>query len=99
LENEFKKVESSNLNAVKYDKEKEELTVEFKGGSQYLYLKVPVHTFDSFIVAESKGKFFHKEIKGKFENVKIKSAPKKEEEENVRTGKPGIKLQRRRQSR
>lgn len=100
MENEFKPVESSDLKAVKYDDKKEELTIEFKGGSQYLYLKVPVKTFDGLMASESKGKFFHASIKRQFETVKIKSAPKKEGNENGRTtGTAGTKLQRRRKGR
>jgi hypothetical protein len=75
----LKKVISSTLEAYGgWTPEKEQLIVEFKGGSQYLYHKVPVQTFDGLEKAESKGKFFHANIKGKFEFVKIKQGIKKE---------------------
>lgn len=65
-------VKSSTLQAIGFYEAKEELVVEFKGGAQYLYKKVPKPTFDSLMNAESHGKFFHSTIKGKHEFVKIK---------------------------
>lgn len=75
----LKKVISSNIEAYGgWTPAKQELTIEFKGGSQYLFQKVPVQTFDALEKAESKGKFFHANIKDKFESVKIKQGIKKE---------------------
>jgi hypothetical protein len=74
-------VKSSTLDAIGYDREKEELTIAFKGGSQYLYTKVPAKTFDTLMTppeGSSHGKFFHSNIKGKFDFVKIKQGIKKE---------------------
>ena len=81
----LKKVKSSSLEAYGgYDPKVQDLTIEFKGGSQYLYKKVPVMTFDGLEGAESKGKFFYANIKGKFETVKIKQGIQKEKKEDVK---------------
>ena len=66
-------VVSSNIEAVGYNDINEELIVQFIGGAQYLYKGVKKATYDSFAIAPSVGKFFHANIKSKFENVKIKS--------------------------
>jgi hypothetical protein len=78
---ELTKVVSSTLAAVGYDKPKEHLIVEFKGGSQYLYKKVPQQTFDALMSAVSHGKYFHANVKNIFEFVKIKQGIKKEKKE------------------
>ncbi len=76
-------VESSNICKIGVDinnNSGEECTVfiEFSGGSIYRYKKVPRDTWRGFYASESKGKFFHKEIKSegyefdKIEGVKYK---------------------------
>ena len=42
------KVESSNVEAIGYDKESETLQVEFKNGGIYQYFDVPQHIFQEF---------------------------------------------------
>ena len=70
-------VDSSTISAIEYyDKIKKELVIEFKGGSQYLYKEVPEETFEAMKKAESKGIYFHANIKNKFETVKIKGGEK-----------------------
>jgi len=59
----MKPVESSNIRAIGYDESKAELHVEFKGGI-YIYHDVPKKVYDNFMVAESKGSLFAKNIKG-----------------------------------
>jgi hypothetical protein len=81
---ELKKVVSSTIEAYGgWNEKNQKLIVEFKGGSQYLYNKIPVQTFDGLEKAESKGKFFHANIKGKFEFVKIKRGEKKEKKPEI----------------
>ena len=69
-------VTSSNIASVGYDKIKE-LHVEFKTGARYSFMDIAPDLFDQFSKAESKGKFFAENIKGKFETTKIKEAKKK----------------------
>jgi hypothetical protein len=54
----FEKVESSNLEAVGYCRENNVLSVKFSSG-YYLYFGVPVSVYESFMKAESKGKYLN----------------------------------------
>lgn len=74
---------SSNVSAWGYDIPRQELYVEFKGGSTYRYRNVPHEVAIGWAEAESKGKYFLKEVKPKFLDF-TKLAPKPEPEaENV----------------
>lgn len=65
-------VESSNLEAVGYDSDANELYVEFKNGSTYKYLDVPFENFQGLMDAESHGSYLNSVIKkGGFEYVKL----------------------------
>jgi hypothetical protein len=59
-------VTSSTIREVKYDLAKEELIITFKNNAQYLYEGVPPEVFKGLISADSVGKYFDKEIKGKY---------------------------------
>lgn len=70
---ELKPIKSSNLEAIGHDEEKNELHVEFHGGSVYAYDGVSKELYDKLMNAESKGAFFHKEIrKGGYKFRRIK---------------------------
>jgi len=56
-------VQSSNIAAIGHDPITLTLTVEFKGGSRYLYQHVPTVLFDQLVKADSVGSAFHKLIK------------------------------------
>jgi len=60
-------VVSSNVASIGYDENSYTLEVQFRGGGIYQYFNVPPQVFEEFINADSKGKFFHKEIKGIYE--------------------------------
>jgi hypothetical protein len=66
-------VNSSLIKAIGYNDEKEELHVEFKNGTEYVYQEVPRGAFDQFLEAKSQGSFFLKKIKPVFSCVKVKS--------------------------
>lgn len=69
---ETKKIEnSSNIDTIQYDGEKQELRVTFKSGSTYEYLRVTPDTFEQFAKAESAGKFFNGTIKGQYHALKL----------------------------
>ncbi len=59
-------VTSSTIREVKYDLTKEELIITFKNNVQYLYEGVSPEVFKELISADSVGKYFDKEIKGKY---------------------------------
>ena len=64
-------VESSLIKEVGYDAATQVLTVTFVDEEgTYEYQKVPESVYKELMAAESKGSFFAKNIKGKFEFVK-----------------------------
>jgi hypothetical protein len=70
-ESEMQDVESSLIKEVGYDAVTKVLTVIFvKGDEKYLYKNVPADVYAALMVAESKGKYFVENIKGKFEFAK-----------------------------
>ena len=60
---EMVRVESSNIEAVGYDADKQELRVRFTGGATYIYREVPKDIFDQFMAAPSKGRYLATVIK------------------------------------
>jgi hypothetical protein len=64
-------VESSNISEIGYDNDSETLVVEFNHGGKYAYDGVPAEEFDALKVAESKGKYFIANIKGKYTFRKV----------------------------
>ena len=64
-------VESTLIKEVGYDAATQVLTITFVGEEgTYEYQKVPESVYTELMAAESKGSFFAKNIKGKFEFVK-----------------------------
>ena len=59
-------VSSSNIVSVGYDAASETLEIEFQSGSVYQYYNIGQSTFDEFMAAPSKGKFFAYQIKNAF---------------------------------
>jgi hypothetical protein len=64
-------VTSSNIAKVGYDPVASKLRVEFTNGAQYDYSSVNEDTFIGLRDASSVGKFFHANIKGKFDFIKL----------------------------
>lgn len=58
---------SSNITSATYDADSGILTITFNSGGTYEYHGVPQHLADEFATAASPGKFFHANIKGKYE--------------------------------
>ena len=56
-------VESSNIEAVAYDEDKEELFIQFKNGAVYKYLDVPYNIYNDLLNADSKGQYFYHYIR------------------------------------
>jgi hypothetical protein len=59
------KTDSSNIEAFEYADQN--LTIKFRSGGTYTYQSVDSDTYEKFVLSESKGKFFHSDIKNKFE--------------------------------
>ncbi|MBQ6627966.1 MAG: KTSC domain-containing protein [Methanobrevibacter sp.] len=66
---ELKEVVSSNITNVGY--ENDTLFVKYKSGATYKYKNFPQELYESFLEAESKGRFMNTEVKGKYEYEKI----------------------------
>lgn len=61
---------SSNIEAIGYDPRSQTLVVQFKG-SLYNYLEVPARVWDSFRIADSKGKFHAQFIRRTYKYEKV----------------------------
>jgi len=64
-------VDSSNLSAVGYDAETQEMRVQFRSGATYSYAMVPQDIFDGLTAAESAGRFLNANVKGRYGDRKI----------------------------
>ena len=66
---------SSTIDAYRYNPEchngEADLFVRFHDGRTYRYKSVPIKVISDFIEAESKGKFLHSEIKGRYDTEKL----------------------------
>ncbi len=67
----LKSVQSSNIDAIGYNRRRTTLYVRFLNGGLYGYFGVSKDVFDEFLAAESKGKFLHAHIKSTYEYEKI----------------------------
>jgi hypothetical protein len=62
-------VTSSNISAVEYDNG--QLIIDFVGGSRYAFVNFPDSLWQNFLSSNSKGRFFHANIKGQFHATRI----------------------------
>lgn len=70
-------VESSALAAVGYSKRLRALEVEFRDGLIYRYEEVPLVLYRQFISAESKARFYNKNIRGKYHCLRVRPRRKR----------------------
>ena len=64
----LEQVESTMIKEAGYDEATQVLTVKFVNGDEvYEYKNVPKSVYDELMAAESKGSFFAKNIKGKYD--------------------------------
>ena len=64
----WKDIKSSAIHSIAY--EVDSLYVLFKDGSEWAY-NAPISVFKDWLKAESKGRFFNMEVRGKFEGVEV----------------------------
>jgi hypothetical protein len=64
-------IQSSSIRSVGYSHDLETLEIEFIGGRIYRYLRVSSEVYQRFIGADSKGMFFNRFIKGRFDYERI----------------------------
>ena len=65
--------DSAAIRAIRYDAAHQKLVVRFVDGGEYLYVGVPGEVHRSFVDAESKGRFFASEIRGRFPYNRLNS--------------------------
>ena len=58
--------DSTAIREIDYDAERAKLVVRFVSGERYVYVGVPGEVHRSFVEAESKGSFFHAEIRDRY---------------------------------
>lgn len=69
---ELSKVESSNIAEIGYDANTGKVRIRFKSsGGLYEYDDVPKNIAEGFLLAESKGKYFHQHIKNEHPGRKV----------------------------
>jgi hypothetical protein len=64
-------VDSSNIEAIGYDDDAQELHVQFLNSGHYVYSNVPRFVFDNLMNANSKGSFLNREVKGIYQYRKV----------------------------
>jgi hypothetical protein len=62
---------SSLLKESIYDLDNKTLEVTFQNGAKYMYTNIDTETYQEFSTVESKGSYFGKNIRGKFEYQKV----------------------------
>ncbi len=67
---EMKEVDSTAIKEVGYNPDTFTLTVTFANGEVYEYMNVPQTVFNELMAAESKGSYFQKNIKDKYNAMK-----------------------------
>ena len=59
-------VESSNVNAIGYNENNQEVYIRFNNGTTYKYSNVPIQEFEGLKNAPSIGSYLHRNIKGSY---------------------------------
>lgn len=59
-------VASTSIKSVGYDDEADRLEIEFHSGGVYQYLDVPERIYTDPLGADSRGRYFHDEIRGQY---------------------------------
>lgn len=65
-------VESATLASVGYERDGGMLQLEFRSRAVYLYYAVPAEVHQALLAAESKGAYFNRAIRGRYQFVRIK---------------------------
>lgn len=67
-------VESTTLRTVGYDRDRKLLRLEFHNRAVYQYFKVPAAIHEGLLAAPSKGIYFNRFIRDKFDYAQVKTA-------------------------
>jgi lysyl-tRNA synthetase class 2 len=66
------RVDSTAIRAIDYDPPRRRLRVTFVSGVRYEYRGVPAAAHRAFMEAESKGRFFQAQIRGRYPFVRLR---------------------------
>jgi lysyl-tRNA synthetase class 2 len=64
-------VESAAIFAIDYDTRRKRLHVTFVSGQRYAYEEVPGEVHRAFLDADSKGRFFQAQIRGRYRYARL----------------------------
>lgn len=70
-------VDSSAIATIGYSKRLRALEIEFINGAVYRYLDIPIALYRELMAADSKARFYDKNIRGKYRSVHVKPRTKK----------------------
>ena len=59
-------VNSSSVTRIGYDEATEDLKIQFRSGSEYVYADVPEAVYENLLTAKSVGSFVNDKIKSKY---------------------------------
>jgi len=59
-------VDSAAISEIAYDADRAKLLVRFRSGERYVYVGVPHDVHRSFVEADSKGRFFQRQIRDRY---------------------------------
>ena len=65
-------VSSSNIRSVGYLSESQILEIEFQNGAIYHYINMPEAVYRGLLLADSKGSYFYKHIRGQYTTRRVK---------------------------
>ena len=65
-------VVSSGLASVGYSKRLRALEIEFRDGLVYRYLGVPRPVYDGLMAAESKARYYNREVRGQYRCLRVR---------------------------
>ncbi len=66
-------VESTGIAAVGYSRRLHALEIEFRDGSIYRYVDIPISHYHGLIGAESKAHYYNDHLRGKYRCVRVKA--------------------------
>ncbi len=64
-------IDSSSIRSLGYDPKKKILEIEFQSGEVYDYFEVPEEVHKEFIEADSRGRYFMSNIRGRYVSQKL----------------------------
>lgn len=64
-------ISSSNIRSIGHEADSLTLEIEFVNGRIYQYSGVPTHEYEAFISADSKGRYFNAQIKGRYPEARL----------------------------